>query len=93
MFDTHTHSADAVVSVDSATGRPREIRVGGERLTISALEGVRDETAAYPLESGPRTLFVVRAEGRRYRLVHLIRDRRWTLEQLDTHASGLSRAA
>ena len=62
-------------------------------MTVNALEAVRDETAAYPVESGPRTVFVVRAGGRRYRLVHLIRDRRWTLEELEATAKGLSAAA
>lgn len=93
MFQRSIHADEIGVSVDGATGRPREIRASGERLTVSALEAVRDETAAYPLESGPRTVFVVQAGGRRFRLIHLIRDRRWTLETLDLQAPGLSRAA
>ena len=93
MFQIHTRHPDISVSVDGSTGRPREIRAGGERFAVSALEAVRDETAAYPRKSGPRTVFIVRAEGRRYRLVHLIRDRRWTLEELDARGSGLARAA
>ena len=74
-------------------GRPREIRADGERLPVSALESVRDETSAYPLETGPRTVFVVRAAGRRFRLVHLLRDRRWTVEPIATPPSGLVQAA
>ena len=70
------------VSVDSATGRPREIRTHGQRMPITALESVRDETSAYPLESGPRTVFVVRAAERRFRLIHQLDDRRWTIEDL-----------
>ena len=70
------------VSVDTATGRPREIRTDGQRLAITALESVRDETSAYPLESGPRTVFVVRAAERRFRLIHQLDDRRWTIEDL-----------
>jgi hypothetical protein len=80
MFNLNTTLS--AVAVDGATGRPREIRADGERLTVTGLESVRDETAAYPLESGPRTVFVVRASSRRYRLVHLPRDRRWTVEEL-----------
>jgi hypothetical protein len=91
MFNLTATSQD--VSVDSTTGRPREIRTDGQRLPITALEAVRDETAAYPLESGPRTVFVVRAEKRRYRLIHLLRDERWTVEELAPHAPGLARAA
>ena len=41
------------VSVDNATGRPREIRTDGQRLAVTGLESVRDETSAYPLDSGP----------------------------------------
>ena len=66
----------------------RAARAGLERW-----DSVRDETAAYPQGSGPRTVFVVRAGGRRYRLVHLIRDRCWTLEEIGAQAAGLSRAA
>jgi hypothetical protein len=70
------------VSVDNATGRPREIRTDGQRLVITALESVRDETSAYPLVSGPRTVFVVRAADRRFRLIHQLGDRRWIIEDL-----------
>jgi len=93
MFQLNMNATGISVSVDAATGRPREIRAGGERMTVSTLEAVRDETAAYHIESGPRTVFVVRAGGRRFRLVHLLRDRRWTLEELEAHATGFSRAA
>jgi len=80
------------VATDGA-GRPCEIRADGLRLPVTALESVRDETAAYPLETGPRTVFVVSAADRRYRLVHLLRDRRWTVEPLGVPSSGLARAA
>jgi hypothetical protein len=72
------------VSVDTATGRPREIRTDGQRLAVTALESVRDETLAYSLQTGPRTVFVVHAAGRRYRLTHRLDDRRWTIEDLGT---------
>ena len=75
-------AAATSVSVDSAPGRPREIRTDGQRLAITALESVRDETSAYPLESGPRTVFVVRAAERRFRLIHQLDDRRWIIEDL-----------
>lgn len=86
------NASGPTVSVD-ASGRPREIRTAGQRLAVSQLESVRDEIAAYPLEAGPRTVFVVEASGRRYRLVHLLRDRRWTIEELGARRSGLSTAA
>jgi hypothetical protein len=78
------------VAVNSASGRPTAFRAGGQRLAVTTLESVRDETAAYPAESGPRTVFIVGAAGRRYRLVHLLRDRRWIVEEI---GAGLARAA
>lgn len=93
MFQLNTNAASISVSVDGGSGRPREIRAHGERMVVSSLEAVRDETAAYPVDTGPRTVFVVRAGSRRFRLVHLVRDRRWTLEELSGHAGGLSKAA
>lgn len=62
-------------------------------MTVTALEAIRDETAAYPIAAGPRTVFIVRAQERRYRLVHLLRDRRWTVEELGLPTSGFARAA
>jgi hypothetical protein len=93
MFDFTALSPAAIVAVDGHSGRPLEIRAGGERLAVTALEAVRDETAAYPLETGPRTVFVVRSEQRRYRLVHLVRERRWTVEELAAPRAGLTRVA
>lgn len=83
---------DSNVVVDGG-GCPREIRAHGERLRVTALETVRDETAAYPLETGPRTVFVVRASDRRFRLIHLLRERRWTVEPLAASGAGLSQVA
>jgi len=93
MFQTFADAPAVGVTVDAATGRPCQIHSAGERLTITALEAVRDETAAYPAGWGPRTVFVVRAGERRYRLVHQIRARRWTLEPLAETGSGLASAA
>ena len=85
-------ASTSTVATDS-TGRPREIRTDGERLRVTGLESVRDETAAYPMETGPRTVFVVTAAGRRYKLVHLLRGRRWTVEPLGSGRPGLASAA
>ncbi len=82
----------SAVTVDSA-GRPREIRAHGQRLAVTGLESVRDETSAYPLDSGPRTVFVVMTAHRRYRLIHLPRDRRWTVEELPGRGSAIAQAA
>jgi hypothetical protein len=91
MFNLNAHNQQ--VSVDDASGRPLAIRSGRERRLVSTLESVRDETAAYPLGSGPRTVFVVRAQDRRYRLTHLLRDGRWMVEELAQSRTGLAEAA
>jgi hypothetical protein len=81
------------VEADGQSGRPRQIRAGAECLAVTALEAVRSETAAYPAQVGPRTVFVVRSNRRRFRLVHLLRDSRWTIEELASHDMGRTRAA
>jgi hypothetical protein len=93
MLHIQTDPSEVAVTLHRSTERPREIRVAGERLAVTALETVRDETAAYPLRWGPRTVYVLRAGGRRYRLVHLVRDHRWTLEQLGPSPMELARVA
>jgi hypothetical protein len=82
-----------IVSVDGASGRPREIRASGERHAVTALDAIRDETAAYPPQTGPRRVFLVRSHERRYRLIHLLRDGRWTVEELSSVEPGFSNAA
>jgi hypothetical protein len=81
------------VGVDAASGRPREIRTHGGHFPVTRVESVRDETAAYPLESGPRTVFVVATVAGRFRLVYLLRHRRWVVEELRLSSSNLSDAA
>ncbi len=93
MFVSTSQTSGTSVVVERHTGRPREIRDRGERLAVTALETMRDETAAYALETGPRRVFVVRAGGRRYRLVHLLGAERWSVERLATPRSGTLRAA
>ena len=85
-------AATTTVATDAA-GRPREIRTDGQRLAVTALESVRDETAAYPVATGPRTVFVVSVAERRYRLIHLLRSRRWMVEELGAPRSALAHAA
>lgn len=85
-------AATTTVATDAA-GRPREIRTDGQRLSVTALESIRDETAAYPVETGPRTVFVVSAAERRYRLVRSSRTRRWMVEEITSPRTALARAA
>jgi hypothetical protein len=86
-------SQSVAVSVDGASGRPREIRALGVRHVVTALDAIRDETAAYPPQTGPRRVFMVRSHQRRYRLVHLLRDGRWTVEELGATEARFTSAA
>jgi hypothetical protein len=64
-------------------GRPREITWGGEHLPITRLAAVREEAAAYPVITGPRTLFQVDTPKARLSLIYQHRSRRWTITGLD----------
>jgi hypothetical protein len=84
-------TTDPVIA--DAAGRPREVVIGERPVVIAAIEAVREEIAAYPVASGPRTLFVVRAGGARLRLVHEHHARRWTVEAIDPEGATLATAA
>ena len=71
------------VRTDWFTGRPREITWGAERLQITQLSSVREEAAAYPVITGPRTLFEVETPRARMSLTYQHRSRRWTVTGLD----------
>ena len=64
-------------------GRPREIRWADRRLPVIAVVGVRDETAAYPVVAGPRTVFEVDTPLARLTLSFRHRTRRWTVDAFD----------
>jgi hypothetical protein len=74
-------------------GQPREIQVGRDRLRVAAIDAVRDERAAYPRSEGPRTIYLVRADGWRVRLTFHHRERRWLVEALDPRPLPLTAAA
>lgn len=65
-------------------GSPREITWGDERLPVTHVTAVREEAAAYPVITGPRTLFEVETSRARLALTYLHRSRRWTITALDT---------
>ena len=71
------------VSCDPFDGRPRSVRVGGDRLPILAVASVREEASAYPSATGPRTLFEVDTPQSRLSLAFHHRQRRWVVEGLD----------
>jgi hypothetical protein len=71
------------VRTDWFSGRPREITWGDERLPITHLSSVREESSAYPVITGPRTLFEVETPRARLALTYQHRSRRWTVTGLD----------
>jgi hypothetical protein len=64
-------------------GSPREITWGAEVLPITRLAAVREEAAAYPVITGPRTMFEVETTRARFALTYQHRSRRWTITALD----------
>jgi hypothetical protein len=67
-------------------GSPREITWGEERLPVTRLAAVREEAAAYPVITGPRTMFEVETPRARLALTYQHRSRRWTITALDRAA-------
>ena len=63
--------------------RPREITWGDQRIPVTRLAAVREEAAAYPVITGPRTLFEVETEIARLSLTYHHRSHRWTVTGLD----------
>jgi hypothetical protein len=93
MAMVEVHPMEVGVACDRFTGRPRSVRIGPDEVRIVAVERIRDESAAYPLDEGPRTVFVVRTLRARLRLAFRHRDRRWLMEAIDPIGTGLAAAA
>lgn len=87
MAFTRVEPVEVHVRTDWFDGSPREITWGDERLPITALAAVREEAAAYPVITGPRTLFVVDTPRARVSLTYLHRSRRWTVTGVDEEQS------
>lgn len=93
MAMVDVHPMEVGVVCDPFTGRPRSVRVGPDEVRVVAVERIRDESAAYPVNEGPRTVFVVRTRRARLRLSFGHRDRRWRMEAIDPFETGLPAAA
>lgn len=76
----------ARVRWDRRHARPLSVQMGERQLTVRGLEAVRDETAAYPADRGPRITFLVETDAGQASLVFDGRDRRWFVEALDQAA-------
>jgi hypothetical protein len=71
------------VRTDWFSGAPREIAWGDQRLEVKRLVAVRDERAAYPAITGPRTRFEVDTSTARLALTYQHRSHRWTIDGMD----------
>ena len=83
MAFTRVEPVAVQVRTDWLSGRPREITWGAERLPITHLAAIREEAAAYPVITGPRTLFEVETPRARVALSYQHRSKRWTVTALD----------
>jgi hypothetical protein len=63
--------------------RPREITWRDERLQVTGVSAVRAETAAYPVVTGPRTVYEVTTRRARIALSFRHRSRRWTVDAIE----------
>ena len=61
--------------VDDLKGKLAEVH--------ARLAAIREEAAAYPVVTGPRTLFEVETPRARLALTYMHRSRRWTITALD----------
>lgn len=76
----------ARVRWDRRHARPISVQMGDRHLIVRGLEAVRDETAAYPVERGPRITLLVETDVGQASLVYDGRLRRWFVEALDQAA-------
>jgi hypothetical protein len=76
------------VRTDWFRGTPREIAWGDQRFAVTRLVAVRDERAAYPAITGPRTMFEVDTPSARLALTYQHRSRRWTIDGMDAYADA-----
>ena len=72
------------VRTDWLRGTPREISWGEHRLPVTGLVAIRDESAAFSLAVGPRTVFEVETPVARVTVSYRHWSRRWTIDGLDS---------
>ena len=87
MAITRVEPVRVQVRTDWLTGRPREIRWGERIFPITNIAAVRRETAAYPVEVGPSTIFEVDTLGARLALTFRHRGRRWTVDGVERRSA------
>ena len=83
MALTKITPTEARVHWDRRQARPSMVRVAGRLLTVRQLDAVRDETAAYPADMGPRVTYLVDTDAGPASLVYDGRQRRWFVDALE----------
>lgn len=86
MAMTTISPTSARVRWDRRHDRPASVLVGDRRLLVTSVETVRDETAAYPLDRGPRVTFLLETDAGQASLVFDGRRRRWFVEAWEAAA-------
>ena len=71
------------VRADWFTGAPREIVLDGHRIRVKRIAAVRREVSAFPVATGPRTVFEVVTSGATLALTFRHRSRRWEIDGYD----------
>ena len=64
-------------------GSPARDHLGRRASPVTRLTAVREEAAAFPVITGPRTMFEVETPRARLALTYQHRSRRWTITALD----------
>ena len=83
MAMTRVDPVQVQVRTDWLRGTPKEISWGEHHLPVTALVAVRDESAAFSMAVGPRTVFEVETPLARVTVSYRHWTRRWTLDGLD----------
>ncbi len=83
MAMTRVEPVPVQVRTDWLRGLPREITWSGQRLQVTGLVAVRDESAAFSQALGPRTVFEVQTPVARVTVSYRHWSRRWTIDGLD----------
>ena len=87
MALVHIPPVETHVRWDRRARRPAELRGRGHHLSVTDLDGVRDERSAYPAGAGPRLTLILRTgDGGRAAIVFDGRRRRWFLEAVEPAA-------
>jgi hypothetical protein len=79
MVMTRVDPVPVLVRTHWLRGTPQEISWGDQRLPVTRVVAVRDESAAFPLALGPRTVFELQTPFARLSLAYRHWSRRWSI--------------